>query len=215
MMKAWHLCNNDKRLGFSDRRVIRTGRTYKVAGPVKCCQHGLHGSRRLIDALRYAQGEILCAVELTGQMDHQCDKVAATERKVVWMLNVSDILHEFACWRAERMLRAANVTDEQCWTAIRTKRRWLAGDATDAELSAARLATLSAARSAVAWSAQWMAYYAAHCSAAYPAASVAAGLAANFTANSAACLGADLVQVPAAYSAENRKLTKMVREARL
>ena len=62
------------------------------------------------------------------------------------------ILHEFACRCAERALKAARITDERSWNAIKTKRKWLKGEATDEELVAARDAAY-AARDAAAWAA--------------------------------------------------------------
>ena len=47
------------------------------------------------------------------------------------------VLHEFACRCAERALTSAKATDERSWTAIKVKRLWLKGEATDAELAAA------------------------------------------------------------------------------
>ena len=55
------------------------------------------------------------------------------------------MLHEFACRCAERALTSAKATDERSWTAIKVKRLWLKGEATDAELAAARAAAGGAA----------------------------------------------------------------------
>jgi hypothetical protein len=63
------------------------------------------------------------------------------------------ILHEFACRCAERVLKKAKVTDERSWNAIKTKRAWLKGEATDEELRAARAAAAARAARAAAWDA--------------------------------------------------------------
>ena len=70
------------------------------------------------------------------------------------------VLFEFACWCAENALRGERCQgrepDERSWEAVRVRRKWLRGEATDEELfaawSAAESAAESAARSA-AWSA--------------------------------------------------------------
>lgn len=65
-------------------------------------------------------------------------------------------LHEFACRCAEEALRKAGVTDDRSWNAIRVKRLWMEGKATDAELYAAETAAWTAARTAAetaAWNA--------------------------------------------------------------
>ena len=66
------------------------------------------------------------------------------------------ILHEFACRCAERALSWIANPDPQSIKAIAVKRKWIAGKATDKELSAAERAAYSAACStseAVTWSA--------------------------------------------------------------
>lgn len=55
-------------------------------------------------------------------------------------------LHEFALWCAEEALAKAEVGDERCWNALKVKRLWLEGAATDNELAAARDAARAATR---------------------------------------------------------------------
>ena len=62
------------------------------------------------------------------------------------------ILHEFACWCAEDALSHVENADERSWNAIKVKRAWLRGEASDAERSAAEDAARAAERY-VAWSA--------------------------------------------------------------
>ena len=67
------------------------------------------------------------------------------------------VLFEFACWCAENALRRerrqGREPDERSWKAVEMRRRWLRGEATDEELSAAWSAAESAAWSAAARSA--------------------------------------------------------------
>ena len=86
-------------------------------------------------------------------------------------------LHEFACRCAEGELRKAGVTDDRSWNAIRVKRLWIEGKATDTELAAARDAARVAARDA-AWDAAQVAARAAARVAARDAARAAARAAA-------------------------------------
>ena len=69
-------------------------------------------------------------------------------------------LHLLACEYAERALKrerkAGREPDPRSWAAVETKRRWVAGEASDEELSAARASARAAARasaSARAWAA--------------------------------------------------------------
>ena len=99
-----------------------------------------------------------------------------------WLLDESMlpalILHEAACRFAERALLivalGGDETDERSWKAIRTKRAWMRGYATDEDLFAARSDAARAAAEAVreaAWAAAWAA---AAWAAAWTAAQVAA-----------------------------------------
>ena len=157
-MLGWHFCRNDKRLGFEDGRKIRVGRTLKVKPPVVLCERGLHASKRIIDALGYSQGYIICKVKLSGEIIHDTDKSVATERTVIAMVNGERLLHEFACDIAEKALKRANVTDKRSWIAIKVKRLWLDGKATDKGLSAAWLAAWLAAEYAAEYAAGYAAW---------------------------------------------------------
>ena len=87
------------------------------------------------------------------------------------------ILHEFACWCAEDALSHVENADERSWNAIKVKRAWLRGEASDAERSAA-------------WSAAWSAEWSAAWSAARAVAEAAARYAACYAARYAACYAA-------------------------
>ena len=180
---AWHFCRNDRKLGYSDGRLVKTGQTYKVGGKPILCQHGLHASIRLIDALNYAAGDVLCRVKLSGNIVHGKDKIAATERTVLSTRNISIILHEFACRCAERSLKKAEVTDSRCWAAISAKRQWLRGEISDNQLAAARAAARAAAVDA-----------------------------ARDVARAAAVDAARDVARAAARAKQNKRLTRMVKE---
>jgi len=98
-MKAWHFISNNKKLGYGDNRVVRVGQTYKYKGkePIELCKRGMHGSVKIRDALQYAQGSIICLVEMSGEIIKGNDKVVATERKVLAMINGEKLLRKFAC----------------------------------------------------------------------------------------------------------------------
>ena len=95
------------------------------------------------------------------------------------------ILHEFACWCAEDALSHVENADERSWNAIKVKRAWLRGEASDVARTAAWSAVLDAAWSA-ARSAAWSAARAAVLDAAWSAAEAAARSAARSAAWSAA-----------------------------
>jgi len=146
---GWHFLPYDGRLANGDGRDVRIGETLRVEGPLELCKHGLHASRRALDALKYAPGALACRVKLSGKIVEDDDKACATERTVLGMVDATRLLHEFACDVAEQALRRANVTDERSWNAIWTKRRWLDGEASYAELAIARVAAEGATRNGV------------------------------------------------------------------
>ena len=187
---GYHFVGADQRERFGSRRKIEAGKTYRIKGPPALCEHGLHASKRIIDALSYAppDAKYLCGVELDDTILLDSDKAVATQRTVLWMLDVETLLHEFACWCAEQALKAerkaGRESDPRSWNALRVKRLWLKGKSTDKELAAA----WAAARAAGAWTAAW----------------TAARAAARVAGEAAWTAGA----------AQDRKLERMVKRAR-
>jgi len=147
-MLAWHFLSEDKRLGYGDGRLVEVGQTLECKGKPELCSNGMHGSVRLIDALYYANGPIVCRVEIDGDVIEDTDKLCGRRRTVLWMLNATRILHEFACTCAEDALALVERPDERSVAAIAAKRRWLNGEITDEELDSARAAAWDAARAA-------------------------------------------------------------------
>jgi len=145
---AWHFLPADLRLGYGDGRLVQKEQRLRIEGEPLLCKHGMHGSRRLIDALSYASGPIIERVEIGVDKPYKIvegqDKLVGNWRKTLWWIDATMILHEFACRTAEDGLRDAGVTDERCWDAIRMKRLWVQNKATDEELTQARIAVASA-----------------------------------------------------------------------
>ena len=159
-ISAWHFLPTDGRIQHRNRRIVEVGKTYSCRGPIEICENGMHGSRRLIDALQYSPGPIVCRVEIWGDVVEQADKACGRHRCVLRMADATRTLHLFACDVAEKALRDAKTKDKRSWAAIEIKRLWLDGKATDKELDAARAAAWAAAWDAAsdaAWDAerQW------------------------------------------------------------
>jgi len=138
---AWHFLPDDGQLRYPlNHRLVKVKprQTLKVTGRLEICRRGLHASRRLIDALEYAPGSLLERVELSGDMIKGHDKICARERTCLWLLDCTKLLHEFACRCAEDVLRMTGVSNEQCWNAIKAKRKWIDGIINDDELETVR-----------------------------------------------------------------------------
>jgi hypothetical protein len=144
---GWHFVPKDLKLAHSGEPV-EVGRTYRVEGKIVPCENGLHGSVRLLDALGYSSSSVLTRCRYDGTIVHEQDKLAASERTILWLGDIEPILHEAACIYAERALRVAKITDPRSWAAIEAKRKWLRGEITDEKLTAARAAAWDAARAA-------------------------------------------------------------------
>ena len=209
------------RLPHGDGRVVEVGKTLTVDRPIIPCERGLHASVRAIDALQYAPGSFVCRVKCGGEVVHEHDKLACSERTVVWMADATNVLHRFAVETARSALKAERKRGREphpdSWRVLDVKTAWLNGRATDADLSAARSAAGSAARS-TAWSAARSAAESAAESAAWSAAESAAESAARSAAwsaaesaaRSAAWSAAWSAAESAAKSAANRRLERML-----
>jgi len=102
---AWHFLSADRRLRHGDGRLMRKGQTLHVEGEPVLCEHGMHGSHRLIDALFYAPGPIIERVEIGADEPYEIVegemKFVGNWRKTLWWIDATAILYKFACWEAE------------------------------------------------------------------------------------------------------------------
>jgi hypothetical protein len=213
-MKAWHF--------LADTGLLRDGSVppldgewLKYDGKLSLCRNGLHASVRALDALLFAPGNVVCLVEIGGEMVQEDDKLVCSARKILARANAEEVLRDFArkC--------ALNVADK--WSMPVVVRQWLeTGDksirkaaeraARDAANSAAGGAAYSAAWSAAnsaARSAAYNAAYSAAWSAAYSAVRSVAWSAAGGAAWSAAYSAAYSAARSAAWSAQNEILETM------
>ena len=99
-IKGWWFGTTDKKLLHNDNRKIIIGETHKINGEILPCQHGLHLSKNIIDALNYAPGPIIYRVIGSGIIipnGDPVDKYVCSERTyIAGGINISDILHLFA-----------------------------------------------------------------------------------------------------------------------
>lgn len=115
-MQAWHFVRSDRKLRYADDRSVKVGETLTVdPNKLKLCSYGLHASENILDALYYASGlnerhpiisrdcVILCKVELSGRILKSTAKLCASERRVVWMKDVSKEVREWSKWCASEV----------------------------------------------------------------------------------------------------------------
>lgn len=152
---AWWFGRGDGSLGFGDTRRPRKGRALVHRGELKPCKSGLHASTNILDALKYAPGERLWRVEMSGEVVLENDKLVASRRKHLWCIDAKPVLRKFArmcaldvidLWDApDVVVRYLKTGDESIQIAARSA-AWAA--ALGAAQSAARSAACDAARAA-------------------------------------------------------------------
>ena len=167
-IKGWWFGTIDKKLLNGDGRKIIINRTHKVKGDIIPCQHGLHLSERIIDALKYAPGPVIYRVVGSGVVvphGSPVDKYVCSERTyIAGGIDMSDTLRLFA--------RKCALDVVHLWEAPKIVVRYLkTGDESIRDAA-------GAAAGAAAWAAAWAAAGAAAWDAARAAAGAAAGAAA-------------------------------------
>ena len=147
-MRAFHFTSKKLRNGDP---IPPIGEWLEYTGKIVPCQSGLHASEHPLDALRYAPGNLLHAVELEGDLvshGNPIDKWVGRRRKIIATINAESLLREFARWCASQVLHL--------WDAPQIVKEYLAsGDESlrGAAWGAAWGAARDAARDA-AWGAQ-------------------------------------------------------------
>ncbi len=105
---GWHFTLGDELR--DGRPVPPIGETLIHEGKIQICESGLHCSKRLIDALRYAPGATLHQVRFGGEVQFEKDKLVSRERTILRTLPqalVLPVLVEFSAWCAKRTEVAA------------------------------------------------------------------------------------------------------------
>lgn len=95
---GWWFCATD-RLPHGDGRPVRVGETHAIEGEIVPCERGLHASKTVWDAIRYANGNILYRVRLSGIVEphgNPTDKYAASKRTYLARIDAEPILRAFA-----------------------------------------------------------------------------------------------------------------------
>jgi hypothetical protein len=122
-VKAWHWLKDDMHSGSGRERAWVEGeeRTH-FSKTLLICERGYHSSPTPWDGLSYAQGNVLCLVEISEPEAQQDDKYVSRTRKLIKAINVEHELRAFACDVAEEALtkerEAGREPDARSWNAI-------------------------------------------------------------------------------------------------
>lgn len=86
---GWHFLPSDRKLGYSDDRVVKVGETLEASGVPYVCNRGMHASERPSHAAQFGKGPVLCRVLVEGDLDNGNDKFCGRRRTVLWMKELS------------------------------------------------------------------------------------------------------------------------------
>ncbi len=135
-LEAWHFVDDTLRDG---RPVPADGVKLVYDGPLKICAQGLHASERIIDALFYSKGNMICRVQIEGaESQGEDDKIVGRTRTILWRINGEPVLREFArkcaldvihLWDAPPVVRQYLETGNECIRDAARAAAMAAGDA--------------------------------------------------------------------------------------
>ncbi len=108
---AWHFLPADRKLRYGDGREVRVGQTLAAGGVLALCEHGMHASADILDALGYAPGTVLCRVAVSDGVLRGDNKLVGRSRKCLAMADIRPALVEWAEWCAKRAADVAAAAD--------------------------------------------------------------------------------------------------------
>ena len=212
---AWHFASTQMRDGTP---LAAPGGIERYDGVVEMCVSGLHASRLLMDALRYAPGTLLRRVECIDPVEGH-DKLVCYERRVLWECDMTAPLRLFARRCA---LDVAHLWSDQMPDVVReflmTGDKAAAAAAEAARAAAAAVAAEAAEAAAwaawAAWAVRAAAARAAAAAAAVAAVAAEAAEAARAAAAAEAAEAAAWAAWAAAVAAEAAEAARASRAAR-
>ena len=149
-VKAWHFSDGNMNHDMRHIQIVPGLELSVDPDRVELCTYGLHGCTSPLDALKYGNGAFISYNEYSGLLLHGDDKLVSSNRKTIACADASRVLHEFAILCAEDALALIESPDPRSIEALRVKRLWLDGKATDEELKIARTEAYAAAEEAYA-----------------------------------------------------------------
>lgn len=139
-MLGWHFVRDDRRLGHDATNVtVAPGYSYYYEGKTpKLCVRGLHGSEFALDALRYANGDIISRIRLMRVTERDDDQAVAWQRDVLAVADARQELRLFACWSVRQAWHL--LEDKRFHRVVKVAEQYALGHASAKELAAARSA---------------------------------------------------------------------------
>jgi len=125
--RGWHwtAAKDGKPVLRNGKPVVR-GKWVTVQGELTMCRRGLHWSRKVCQALRYAPGAWLHEIEASRPVDEQSDKALSHRRRVLRSADMLQVLPEFARQCAVRARSAAAAAAAAAYAAADERKKVLA-----------------------------------------------------------------------------------------
>lgn len=199
--RRWHWIASDGTLR-DGRPAPPDGEWLVHDGPVRICDAGLHYSERILDALAYAPGPIVCHVTVEDVREQKTNKGVCTRRRIDWRVDATPIIRPWMRWCALQV--------EHLWDCPDVVRRYL--ETGDESLRVATSAATWDAAGVATWDAARAAALDAPRAAAWDASWNAALDAARAAAMAAALDAARAIAMAAALDAQNAEMERLVRE---
>jgi len=151
-MQAYKFLRKEGKLIVSDRNnhKWKIGKWYSVEGEVIICRNGFHASKRPLDALKYVNGNVIGLVEYRGDIIDRQDKLASREMRIVqayhWTEDDNIAMQAYCASLVLHIFEKAHPDDPRVRECINVMRQYARGNATLAEMDAARSAARTAAQ---------------------------------------------------------------------
>lgn len=130
-------------LTYGNGQPAIAGKILSVEWAVNLREHGLYAFKDVLSALCRISGPVLCLVEIWGDLQEGENGILfGRHRKILKMRDISKELHEFSCQCAERSFmrerKEGRKPDLMALTAVKVKRKWGNGKATNEQLQKVR-----------------------------------------------------------------------------
>jgi hypothetical protein len=148
---AWHWMRVDRRLRYPPHTLVEPGMILHAEGLLELWANGLHGSRRALDALRYAPGFTVARTEHGGEIIDGGDKLCSRTRTALWIIDARLVVIDWLAVIVDRCLTGENAAgrdpDARVWGALTALQRYVRAEASITDV---RNATYAAAHAAIA-----------------------------------------------------------------
>ena len=92
---GWHWARADKTIACDPDTVVEPGKVYSYLGtePPKVGVRGMHSATNILDALQSIRDcSVACFCHVWGQQDRDGTILATRHRKVLWMVDATELL---------------------------------------------------------------------------------------------------------------------------